>query len=241
MIAALGMYDRPETAHANDAFWALFREALGDGPKSLTRDMVFWDIWQSSDLLLSQTCGLPYRAHLHDNVQLVGTPDYGIDGCEAGYYRSVIVSRKGSGVDMSDLSSLRLGYNDRLSQSGWAAFWAHVPKGSKPKELIKTGGHAASAKAVADGEVDIATLDALTWRLIHQFDDFAEKLTVLEQTSPTPGLPYITALSRDPKPIRNAVVHAIHALPSDLRALLHLKGFVQIPKAKYLEIPMPPG
>lgn len=239
MIAALGMYDRRETAHANDVFWALIREALGDGPDALTRDMAFWDVWQSPDLLLSQTCGLPFRAHLHDKVQLVGTPDYGIEGCDPGYYRSMIIARKATGADLADLGSLKFGYNERLSQSGWAAFWAHVPNGTAPKELIETGGHAASAQAVANGDTDIAAIDALTWELIHQFDAFADQLTILDQTRPTPGLPYITALSRDCEPLRHAVIQAIETLPTDLIDLLHLKGLVQIPKADYLEIPLP--
>ncbi|MDG1430169.1 MAG: PhnD/SsuA/transferrin family substrate-binding protein, partial [Paracoccaceae bacterium] len=161
------MYDRPEVAHANDALWKLIRDNLGYGPDALTRDMPFWDIWRSPDLLLSQTCGLPFRSGLHKHVKLVGTPDYGLRDCAPGYYHSVIVARRSSGESLANVSALSLAYNERLSQSGWAAFWDHIPRGEEPKDLIETGGHAASAKAVADGTADIASLDALTWELIH--------------------------------------------------------------------------
>jgi hypothetical protein len=33
--------------------------------------------WTDPALLLSQTCGRPYKEHLHGTVRLVGTPDYG--------------------------------------------------------------------------------------------------------------------------------------------------------------------
>jgi hypothetical protein len=64
MIAALPMYDRPETAGANDRFWESVRDHLGYGPMTLTRGRDHWDIWQSPDLVLAQTCGLPFRAKL---------------------------------------------------------------------------------------------------------------------------------------------------------------------------------
>jgi hypothetical protein len=68
VIAALPMYDRPETRAATDRFWELTRDALSlrgiDAPEALTRDRDPWDIWQAPDLVLAQTCGLPYRSGL---------------------------------------------------------------------------------------------------------------------------------------------------------------------------------
>lgn len=241
MIALLGMYDRPEIAGANDQLWSLIRDQLGYGPKQLTRDCDFWEVWQSPDLLLAQTCGLPYRHSLHSKVQLVGTPDYGIAGCEPGFYRSVIVARAGSETRLDELPKLRLAFNERLSQSGWAAFWAHVPEGSDVKQLVQTGAHIASAKAVAEGHADIASLDVVTWNLIQTFDGFADQLTVIAETSPAPGLPFITALSRDVQAICAAVEAAIQDLDQNSRDLLQITGFVQISKQAYLTIPLPPA
>ena len=77
MIASLGMYDRAEAQPANDRFWALIRDGMRArglaAPDSLTRGAgAYWDAWQSPDLILSQTCGFPYRAKLHDKVTLIG-------------------------------------------------------------------------------------------------------------------------------------------------------------------------
>ena len=240
MIAMLGMYDRPEVADANDAFWSSIRSKLGYGPKFLTRDRDFWEIWRSPDLLFAQTCGLPYRSKLHGSVQLIGTPDYGLEDCPPGYYRSAIVARKNSLVDLAELGAVTLAYNEQLSQSGWAAFWGHVGPDIELGTLKRSGGHANSAKMVAEGDADLACLDALTWSLIHKFDDFAEELEVLEWTDPTPGLPYITSVSRDADEISDAVRQAITELNEVDRDLLHLKGLVDISSDEYLAIPMPP-
>ncbi len=240
MIAMLGMYDRHEVSEATDAFWSLIRSNLGAGPTELTRDMDFWEIWRSPDLLFAQTCGLPYRSQLHKNVQLVGTPDYGLMNCPPGYYHSVIVARQDSAAELSDLGTLSLAYNDTHSQSGWAAFWSHVPSGASAKALVRSGGHANSAKMVASGAADIACLDGLTWDLIHKYDDFAAELRVVERTTPTPGLPYITSLTQDAAAIRDAVRTAISQLDPKQRELLHIKALIDIPAADYLAIPLPP-
>ena len=86
MIASLGMYDRAETHAANDRLWAGICDRLrGAGvaaPQSLTRgEGAYWPAWQSPELIFSQTCGFPFRARLQGRVQLVGTPDFGVEGC----------------------------------------------------------------------------------------------------------------------------------------------------------------
>ena len=48
--------------------------------------------WLHPDLILGQTCGLPYISKLCDKVELVGTPDYGVEGCPPGFYHSTLVS-----------------------------------------------------------------------------------------------------------------------------------------------------
>ena len=65
MIATLPMYDRPETRAANDRFWDLIRSHLDEAPEELSRDDFHW---LHPDLLLSQTCSLPYRTALQGRV-----------------------------------------------------------------------------------------------------------------------------------------------------------------------------
>jgi ABC-type phosphate/phosphonate transport system substrate-binding protein len=243
MIAYLGMYDRPETAAANDQLWTAIRKNLADGPDRLTRDMDPWQIWKSPELLLAQTCGCPFRTRLYGEVELVGTPDYGNPDCPPGYYRSVFIARRSSPLpQIAHLDRRRFAFNDALSQSGWAAPLIHLQdRDVLPGELIETGSHRASAQAVAEGRADFAALDMLSWDMIQSYDDFAQKLCVVDLTEPTPGLPLITSLNQDPAALFLAVKSAIGSLDDSTRATLRLKGFLHIPTSDYLAVPTPPG
>lgn len=246
MIASLGMYDFGPAQGANDRLWALIRTGLrGRGvaaPEALTRgEHAYWDAWASPDLILSQTCGYPFRARLHGQVTYVGTPDYGVEGCAPGHYRSVFVARADDPRrSLADFDGARFAYNEPLSQSGWAAPQTHVAKlGLRLHPSMQTGGHRLSAKAVVEGQADIAALDAVTHALMQTCDPEASKLRVIDLTDPTPGLPYITAAGHDPELIFDAVGEAIAAMDPADRATLRLKGVVRLPVADYLAVPNP--
>lgn len=244
MIAALPMYDRAETAAATDRLWALMRDALRDAglpaPDALTRGGDLWDQWLSPGLVLSQTCGLPYRARLHGRVTLVATPDYGVEGCAPGHYRSVLVARADDPREgLAAFAGARLAVNDALSQSGWgavaadAAAFGLVPVGP-------TGAHRLSALAVAEGRADLAAIDAVTWRLLARHEGLAARLRAIALTAPGPGLPWIAAAGADAARMRPALASAVAALPADDRAALGLCGLAVIEAADYLALPVPP-
>jgi len=244
MIAMLGMYDMPALQPANDRLWRGIRAELGYGPDTLTRDMAFLDIWQSPDLLFAQTCGMPFRTLLYPDVTLIGTPDYRLPGVEPGHYYSVLVVRAdATGETLADFANQRFAYNEAMSQSGWAGPMTHLRLiGVEFGALVKSGGHHASARAVAEGRADMAGLDALTWTLLSEHEpDLTTQLRVIDTTTPTPTLPYITAAGRDPAPITAAVRAAIAGLCTADRQMLHLNGLVDIAAADYLAIPTPPG
>nr|WP_174826021.1 PhnD/SsuA/transferrin family substrate-binding protein [Ruegeria arenilitoris] len=236
----LGMYDMPALQPANDRFWALIRDHLGHGPEHLTRGADVWDIWLNPKLTFAQTCGMPFRTQLHGKVQLVGTPDYGLAGCPPGYYRSVFVARQNDLRDLDQLATGNFAYNEKLSQSGWAAPMVHLEgRGLRPGSIMATGGHAQSAAAVADGEADFAALDALTWEMLKAHTDLGADLREAGTTAPTPALPYITAKGQDTPAIARAVRAAIGDLSSSDRELLHLRGLIDISAKDYLSIPNP--
>lgn len=237
------MYDRAEVAQANDAFWVAIRHALGYGPDELTRDMEVWDIWQSPELLLAQTCGYPYRARLHSHVTLIGTPDYGVPDCPPGYYNSVFVVRANDPRrNLVDFHTAAFAYNEPMSQSGWAAPMSHMAAlGLTFATHVQSGAHVKSAQMVAENDANIAAIDAVTWAMIEKYDGFAKDLRVIARTTPTPGLPFITATGVDKSKLFSALNTAISALPSQTRDALQISGVVDIPTAQYLAIPTPIG
>jgi ABC-type phosphate/phosphonate transport system substrate-binding protein len=248
MIASLPMYDHPETAAANDRLWAGIRDRLrAEGlpaPEALIRDASdLWPQWTSPVLVLSQTCGYPYRSRLHGQVLLVGTPDYGVDGCAPGYYRSVFVARADDPRDRIDqFDGAQMAYNEPLSQSGWAAPQTHAARiGIRLLPGIRTGAHAHSADTVAEGRADVAALDAVTWRLLQRLDPVTRSLRVVGLTEPTPGLPMITAWTHDPDILFDVLAEATADMPEVDRDLTGLKRLVRIPAAAYLSVPTPPS
>ena len=246
MIASLMMYARPELEGAHTRYWALIREELAqvgiDTPETLSQDSPAFDVWESPDLVLSQTCGMPYRLRLKEKVSLVGTPDYGLPNCAPGYYRSPFVVRVDDPrTELSAFQDAAFAFNQRHSQSGYAAPYAHASsKGMWFDSLLQTGSHNISAAAVADGRADIAALDGMTWRLIEQYEPFAANLRVLEWTDQTPGLPLITSKQHDAGKMFNAVQTAITRLTPADKSALHIKSLVRVAREDYLAVPNPP-
>lgn len=241
MIASLAMYDRPEIAVVSDRFWASVRHNLGFGPKHLTRGGDLWAQWRDPDLLLAQTCGLPYRARLSSIVSLLGTPDYGVPGCAPGYYNSVLVARaKGPHKSIAAFSSLRLAFNDPNSQSGWAAPCEYLAARNLPiSSTLPTGAHRASALAVVRGQADLAAIDAVTWRMMQRWDPFTDDLQIMDQTTPRPGLPLITAKSNAVRPLISAIEAALRSLAAADAEALGIKALISLPPSAYLDLPIP--
>lgn len=244
MIASLPMYMRAENKTAHYNYWQLIRSGLShnriDAPAQL-QDGMGVDFWTRDDLLLSQTCGMPYRLFLNGKVQLVGTPDYGLKGCPAGYYNSVLItSAKDTRSDISDFATDKLAINSKTSQSGFAAPQNEAKlHGFQFENILISEGHVASAKLVVSGEAQIAAIDAITWQNIELYDDFAGNLKVLSRTQPTPGLPYICALGQDKDRINDAVSAAIQSLSPEDQGKLGIKSLIPLPASEYMAIENP--
>jgi ABC-type phosphate/phosphonate transport system substrate-binding protein len=233
-VAALPMYDWPEVRASTDAFWICLRAALEArgiaAPARLTRGA---DHWRNPGLVLGQTCGLPYRRGLHAAVTLIGAPDYGLEGCPPGRYRSALVVRADDPRECPrDFVEARYACNSNCSQSGHAALNEALGPLAPARGLL-TGAHRASVIAVAQARADIAAIDAVSWRLARAWEPAAARLRVLGWTRPGPGLPMITAGGRDPAPFAGAIGDAIAALAPSHRAALGLAGFVRLRPVDY--------
>ena len=249
LVAAFPMYDRPELRPAFDELWSGPRDHLRaagveDVPDSL---MVLENglvaFWLRPDLLPGQTCGYPYRHVLQDHVALVGTPDFALDGCGPGLYRSAwIVSGDDPRRSLSDFDGAILACNDQGSQSGHAAPLVAAERvGLRFGVTRLSGAHVASAWMVAGDLADIARLDALSWRHIRRDDPWAAGLRVLGWTEPTPGLPFITAVAPNAPILFDSLACAIEGMPDASRSLLTLRRGVRIDPAAYLAVSDPVG
>lgn len=248
MIAALPMYDMPGQQPANDAFWAAARDGLRargiDAPDALDRTIGLWEGWEAPDLVLGQTCGLPFRTRLHARVTLVATADYGLDATPPGYYHSLFIVR---GEEPSsapeDFAERRFAYNQPDSHSGWAAaqLWAEARDFRFPASL-ETGAHRQSAEAVADGSADIAAVDAITWAMLCRHEAaLTSRLKVIGRTANAPGQALIAGPDADAVATCEALSEALDSLDDGTREALMIRAIVRIPVADYLAVPTPAG
>ena len=235
------MYDRAETAAANDALWAAFVRQMPGAPSHLNRDLAPDAAWRHPDLLLSQTCGLPYSLGLHAQVQLVGAPDFRLPDCPPGTYCSAIITRRGETRATSQLLAQGAVMNERKSQSGHNALFRFAQGiGCDLGPARISGGHVASARMVAEGKADIAAIDANTWRLITRWDDWAKTLEVIARTPPTPAMPFICGPSADSAQVFDALRTALAKMSDETRDTLGLHDIVPARKEAYLAVPPPP-
>ena len=239
------MYNREETKAANQEFYAYIFQELANrninAPKKLSENEGFIDFWGSKEFFFSQTCGLPYRLFLSDKVTLIGTPNYGLEGCKPGYYNSVFIARsEDKSKILSNFLSSKFAFNELYSQSGWAAAEEHLGSlKNKFSKFILSGSHRNSAKLVSEGKADIAAIDALSFKFIKKYDSFSSNLSIIEKTRSTPGLPFIAHLGANSNLFFEAITQAIKLLNPKTQKILNLKGLVKIPKSEYLKIKTP--
>lgn len=242
-FATLPMYDWPEVRPAVDRVWAAIRAGLeAEGlpaPRSLSRPDDLYAAWADDDLLVGQTCGFPLVQTL-STVEVIGAFDHRLPDTPAGWYHSAIVVAADD--DVSDLDQLRgatVAVNGADSQSGHAV-WRHELHardltGPFFADVLVSGGHRHSIRAVAEGRARAAAIDALSLHLAESHEPSAEGVRVLARTDPTPGLPLITNSSNaDLLPaLRRAVAAAIHTLDPADRDALGIHGFVPLSRDDY--------
>jgi ABC-type phosphate/phosphonate transport system substrate-binding protein len=240
-VAFFPMYAVPRAGHHASTLWSCLRNSIRnsgiEAPEDVSHFSPRLDGWLHPDLILGQTCGLPYISALCDRVELVGTPDYGVEGCPSGFYHSTLVcSAANPRKHLSEFLGGTLAVNGLDSQSGYAAIlraaapWAR--QGRFFNRAIHTGSHAASMRMVAQGFADIAAIDSVTWRISRQFDPVAG-LKSIGTTEPTPGLPFIAASSRSGANLFDAVRAGLAALPEETRSAFGLKDVLPLQRRDY--------
>ena len=243
MIASLPMYDWGDASAPHDRLWQRTRDRLRgagiDAPEALTRDPDIWAQWTAPDLMLSQTCGLPFRTRLHERTTLVGATDCGLEGCPPGHYNSVFVVRADDPRrSVAALDGATLAHNSDDSQSGWGAARNEARRlGIAFVPGPATGAHRLSAIAVAEGRAETACIDANSWRMIERQLPEARDLRVIGRTEPTPGLPFITAFPEFAEPLFHALNEALADLDGADRDAMGIRGIVRLTPADYRAVP----
>ena len=239
------MYDWPEVRDETDALWAAIAERLAafgiEAPKGLDRTTPAGEAWRSPDLLVGQTCGLPYVTDLAGCVSLLGRPTYAVAGAEPGRYCSQLVARRSdSRAGLDGFRGAVAACTSATSQSGWAALIDLLPDGETLESFFgavrMTGGHRESIRAVAAGAADIAAIDCVAWALALQHEPAARELRDIGRSPDYPSLPFITSNRRGADEvgrIGEALREAVADLPGPARGALRLTGIEEARPADY--------
>ncbi len=251
-IASLRYYDYPALRWAVDQWWTTLKEAfarqgLENLPQGLNRDGGGMDAaCQSPDLIFGQTCGFPLMHELKDHVQIVATPHYRSDYCEGPYYRSVILVRASEHhPDLQSLAGSCVAVNGLRSFSGYiallATFMDHIAAEPFFGQVVLTGNHLNSIKAISAGDADCCACDCVSYEMIrHLHPDLYKTVSVVAAGPLAPGLPYVTAIGRDQGILRRlrlglleameqrSAAAARHALLLDGIAILTMKDYEPI-------------
>lgn len=167
-------------------------------------------LWRHPALLLAQTCWGPMReTGLSDHVVVMGQQDYsGIAGGEGAAYSSAIVMRRDEGhpsvspsnmafIPVDVLRRRRFAFNEHHSMSGRLALKADLEAAGEGlhvfSDVVETGGHRFSIRAVAERHADVATIDCLSWAMAIRHEPAARMLNVVGWTGRRPGLPFVMA------------------------------------------------
>ncbi len=107
------------------------------------------------------------------------------------YFCEVVVREDHPATDFEALAGGTAAYNDRASLSGWGSLLHRLESVGGLgflQRALATGSHAASMRAVADGNADFAVIDANVWRA--RGEAFLG-LRVLETLGPYPVQPTV--------------------------------------------------
>jgi ABC-type phosphate/phosphonate transport system substrate-binding protein len=193
--AHLPIYDLPELRERNERLWNVVAEVI--------RDAGIPDVPDRLDgtgrPLFTQVCGLPLQTTERGRYALLGTPVYGVDGCAGTTHCAfIVVRRKTSYVQPADLRGTTFAINDLNSNTGMnlpRRLFARFAGGRAFfKGVTVSGSHAASAEHVANGSVDAAAIDCVTYAFLAEVRPLlVRQLRILARTDWSPAIPFVTA------------------------------------------------
>lgn len=227
MTASLPMYPIAGLRRSTEALWEVIAGELGTGKSLAPWTAPTDDLWLDPGLVVSQTCGWPLITELAGQVRVIGSFSYRTPTWHGAEYESVILSTTAGRVDG------RAAVNSLRSLSGWLSLvWA---LGGRPADLVLTGSHIESLRALQSGTAEIASIDAVTVAYLERADPglFAG-LHVVGRGPAVPTLPLIT--SAGTTDIDIARLRAAVAVGSRSSAAGHLliDGFVERDEADYV-------
>jgi ABC-type phosphate/phosphonate transport system substrate-binding protein len=205
--ASLPMYCLPEMEDANAVFLGELQRRLrakGIEPAGMGVDADRGEGAVSDDvapgILFTQICGYPLFKHYRDQYRVLATPHYAMPGCVGASHRAFFMVRADDPAEqLEDLRGRRFGCNSLLSNSGMNLPRLSLARvaGGRPffSSVVMTGAHIESLACLDQGNIDICSIDNVTWGFFKKFRPAdAERYRILAVTEASPSLPFVTSV-----------------------------------------------
>jgi ABC-type phosphate/phosphonate transport system substrate-binding protein len=249
--ASLPMYNLSEMAVVNEAFWSALRKKLLS--KGLSIGDVEFDIGRppvpdtfGEEVYITQLCGYPFMTRFADQGSLLGSPSYAFPGCVGATHVAYFLVRDSDpATSLQDMRGRIFGCNSLLSNSGMnlaRLAIARIAEGRPFFSAVRmTGGHNASLDRLADGSIDVCSIDCVTWGFFQKFRrEKAARFRVLGETPRSPTLPFVTSAAT-PSRDRQALADALREFTADpatadVRDSLNLTDIVDVDISVYARV-----
>jgi ABC-type phosphate/phosphonate transport system substrate-binding protein len=237
--ASLPMYSLPEMEAANSALWAALEQRLRakgvdtagirlDSDKGPVPDGI------GPGIFFTQICGYPLFKHYRDQGLMLATPHYALPGCVGSTHRAFFMVRAGDPAErLEDLRGRIFGCNSLLSNSGMnlpRLSLARIAGGKRFfSSVVVTGGHVTSLERLDESNIDICSIDNVTWGFFKKFRPVAaERYRILDETVSSPSLPFITSVYTTQSDAV-AIAESLHEIMDDpqtanIRGIMELSG-----------------
>ncbi|KVN06724.1 MULTISPECIES: PhnD/SsuA/transferrin family substrate-binding protein [unclassified Burkholderia] len=205
-------------------------------------------LWRRDDLLLSQTCGYPYRMlGVGDAVHLIATPVFDAPGCDGPRYRSMLVvsadAHARGATTLAACRGLRAACNGDDSHSGMNALRhavaPHARGGRFFSAVVRTGSHLDALRALDAGGADLAAIDCVTLAYVRDaLPGLLRRVRTIGATAAAPGLPFVAsrALADEHAAALRDALDAAAAIDAERARVLRLRGFARLAPDAYAQI-----
>jgi ABC-type phosphate/phosphonate transport system substrate-binding protein len=224
---------------ANSALWAALEQRLRakgvdtagirlDSDKGPVPDGI------GPGIFFTQICGYPLFKHYRDQGLMLATPHYALPGCVGSTHRAFFMVRAGDPAErLEDLRGRIFGCNSLLSNSGMnlpRLSLARIAGGKRFfSSVVVTGGHVTSLERLDESNIDICSIDNVTWGFFKKFRPVAaERYRILDETVSSPSLPFITSVYTTQSDAV-AIAESLHEIMDDpqtanIRGIMELSG-----------------
>ena len=195
----------------------------------------------SPHLLIGHTCGYPYLRRWRPTHELVAVPVWDLPGCDGIQYCSWFVCRRDDKRrSLEEFAQGTAALNHVDSNSGMNVLRFALKDLNKEgkffRQVVKSGSHRESMRLIARGEVDMASIDAVSYHhILRDEPALAQAIRTFGRSEPTTGLPFIRPRNAKVRvdEISMALNRGLSCLCDDMREILGLTEFRYLEDSDY--------